>query len=149
MRKHSVKTWHSAYSLSNISQSEGIMIHCVAEQHILVTPDPQDSKSNISVSFPACCCGSCCLLLQLTKKHFTQRKGTCSLQIQQVAQKHHWLRRSFVFCLHFRMGLMEYVVVAFSVKTDLLHFQWKSLHFPKQTCLTTDDVKELQLGGEY
>jgi len=48
-------------------------MHCVAEQHILVTPDPQDSKSNISVSFPACCCGSC-LLLQSTKKHFTQKE---------------------------------------------------------------------------
>jgi len=40
------------------------------------------------------------------------------------------------------MGLMEYDVVAFSVKTDLLRFQWKWSRFPKQTCPTADNVNE-------
>lgn len=84
------------------------------------------------------------------RKCFTWRERTCSLHIQEVAEKQDWQRRSFVFCLHFHTGRMEYVVVAFSVKTDLLHFQWKSLlHFPKQTHLTTNDVMESQVGGEY
>lgn len=67
------------------------------------------------------------------RKDFTQRKETCYLQIQQVAQKSNIGCGGHLFFVYTYMSRMEYVAVAFSVKTDLLHFQWKSLlHFPKQ-----------------
>ncbi len=108
---------YSTYSLSDISVSEGVMMHCVAEQYVLVTPDPQDSKSIISVSFPACCCGSCCLLLLATKKAYHSKERNLFITYSASRRKARLAEKVILFFV--------YTFAWAERNMLLLHFPWK------------------------
>lgn len=94
---------NTQHILSQRHFCEGVMMHCVAEQYVLVTPDPQDSKSIISISFPECCCSSCCLLLLATKKAYHSKERNLFITYSASRRKARLAEK--VICFLFTLSL--------------------------------------------